>query len=255
MNIPILEMILKMGVVGLFIIILLLSLSLVCWAVILTRLSALRKISAVNAQFRNRYDKMQHISDMEKLTHKELGAPMGQLARLAASEHRRIIDDAQSHGGVKDWSFFLQSQFTMAKEHVESAMMGIISTFDKGVFLLAIISSVAPFLGLLGTVWGIMHSFYEIGNQGSASLPVVAPGIAEALITTIVGLVVAIPALFFYNYCAHKSERAADDMEEFKDVIIVRLKREIFDAFYAQAPAQKYTGAQQAQTNSFKPAN
>jgi biopolymer transport protein TolQ len=240
-----------MGFAGKFIIFLLLTLSLVCWAIILTRLAALKKISAANSQFRGRYDKMQYLSDTEKLSHKELGAPMGQLARLAASEHRRIIDDARSHSGVKDWSFFLQSQFTMAKEHIESALTGIITAFDKGVFILATISSIAPFIGLLGTVWGIMNSFYEIGNQGSASLPVVAPGIAEALITTVAGLGVAIPALFFYNYCAHRAERAADDMEEFKDIVIVRLKREIFDAFYAQAPAQqKYTGSQPSQTNT-----
>jgi biopolymer transport protein TolQ len=100
------------------------------------------------------------------------------------------------------------------------------------------ISSIAPFLGLLGTVWGIMNSFYEIGSQGSASLPVVAPGIAEALITTIVGLGVAIPALFFYNYCNHKAERAADDMEEFKELLVVRLRREIFSAFFAESQAQ-----------------
>ena len=247
MSIPILEMTLKMGLMGKLVIILMLVMSLITWAIILTRLAALKKISIVNGQFRNKYDKMQRLSEMEKLSHKELGAPMGQLARLAAAENRRIIDDARAHSGVKDWSFFLQSQFVMAKEHIESAMTGIISTFDKSLYILATISSVAPFVGLWGTVWGIMNSFYEIGNQGSASLPVVAPGIAEALITTIVGLAVAIPALFFYNYCAHKAERAGDEMEEFKDVIVVRLKREIFNAFYApQAPSQNYTGTPQA---------
>jgi len=253
MSIPILEMTLKMGFMGKFIIILMMVLSLICWAIILTRLFALKKISGSNSEFRQKYDKMQRFSDMEKLSHKELAAPMAQLARVATVEHRRIIDDAQSHTGIRDWSFFLQSQFTMAKDHVESALTGIITTFDKGLFILATISSIAPFLGLWGTVWGIMNSFYEIGNQGSASLPVVAPGIAEALITTIVGLAVAIPALFFFNYCSHKAERAMDEMEEFKEIIIVRLKREIFGAFYAQAPAQKYTGQTSAQPNSFRP--
>jgi len=244
-----------MGLMGKLVIVLMLIMSLVTWAIIITRLSALKKISAANSVFRSKYDKMMNLSDMERLSHKELGAPMGQLARLTAAENRRIIDDARAHTGVKDWSFFLQSQFTMAKEHIESAMTGIVSTFDKSLFILATISSIAPFVGLWGTVWGIMNSFYEIGNQGSASLPVVAPGIAEALITTIVGLAVAIPALFFYNYCAQKAERAGDEMEEFKDIIVVRLKREIFGAFYApQAPAQQqYTGAAQNQPNTFRP--
>jgi len=246
-----------MGFAGKFIIVLLFILSLISWAIILTRLSALKKIAAANSDFRGKYDKMLHLSDMERMSHKELEAPMGQLARLAAAENRRIIDDARAHTGVKDWSFFLQSQFTMAKEHIDSALTGLITAFDKGVFILATISSIAPFIGLLGTVWGIMNSFYEIGNQGSASLPVVAPGIAEALITTVAGLAVAIPALFFYNFCAHKAERAADDMEEFKEIVVVRLKREIFGAFYApqQAPAQQHYGAPQAQPNTFRPTN
>jgi biopolymer transport protein TolQ len=100
------------------------------------------------------------------------------------------------------------------------------------------ISSIAPFMGLLGTVWGIMNSFYEIGNQGSASLPVVAPGIAEALITTVVGLAVAIPALFFYNYFNHRAERIENEMDEFKDVLLVRVKREIFNLLYTERPSK-----------------
>jgi biopolymer transport protein TolQ len=99
-------------------------------------------------------------------------------------------------------------------------------------------SSIAPFLGLLGTVWGVMNSFFDIGNQGSASLPVVAPGIAEALITTIVGLVVAIPALFFYNYLNHRTERLDNEMDEFREFLLGRLKREIFSLLYSERPAR-----------------
>jgi biopolymer transport protein TolQ len=143
---------------------------------------------------------------------------------------------------VKDWSFFLNAQFMMAKERIESVFTGLVSPFDRGVFLLAMVSSASPFLGLLGTVWGIMQSFYEIGSQGSADLQVVAPGIASALITTVVGLGVAIPALFFYNYCNNKAERAADEMEELKDMLVVRLKREIFSTFFTEnQPQPQYT--------------
>jgi biopolymer transport protein TolQ len=71
-----------------------------------------------------------------------------------------------------------------------------------------------------------MNSFFEIGNQGSASLPVVAPGIAEALIATLAGLAVAIPALFFYNYFNHRAERIETDVDEFKTMLLARIKRE-----------------------------
>ena len=99
-------------------------------------------------------------------------------------------------------------------------------------FFLAIISSVAPFIGLFGTVWGIMDSFFEIGNQGSASLPVVAPGIAEALVVTAMGLAVAIPAVFFYNYLIHKIERIEEDLDDFKETTLSRLKREMMSLLY-----------------------
>jgi biopolymer transport protein TolQ len=124
----------------------------------------------------------------------------------------------------------------MASERMESEISSRMRTLDSGLSMLAIISSVAPFLGLLGTVWGIMDSFFEIGNQGNASLPVVAPGIAEALITTIVGLVVAIPAVFFYNHFVHSVERIEDELYEAKDMLLLRLRRNIFKLLYGGTP-------------------
>jgi biopolymer transport protein TolQ len=85
---------------------------------------------------------------------------------------------------------------------------------------------------LLGTVWGIMNSFFEIGNQGSASLPVVAPGIAEALVVTLVGLAVAIPAVLFYNYFIHRVERIENEVGEFKNILFSHVKRDILSVLY-----------------------
>jgi biopolymer transport protein TolQ len=239
MNIPVIEMILKSGAMGQFIVGLLLVLSLWSWAIIAARVTSLKKVTGGNRKFRKRFMDVRSLPDVDKLSNDELNTPLGQLAKMGTDEYHRIISDARSHTKVKDWSFFLESQFTMAKERFESAVAGIVAPFDRGVFMLAMISSIAPFLGLLGTVWGIMNSFYEIGEQGNASLPVVAPGIAEALITTIVGLAVAIPALFFFNYCNNKAERAVDEVDEFKELLAVRLRREIFSVFFTEA--QQYT--------------
>lgn len=233
MNIPVLDMVLRSGWVGRGIIFFLLLCSFATWGIIFNRLFVLAKIAADNSRFRKKYSTLVKLSDIEKLDKKEIQSPMAQMGRVTASEYRRILEDAQSHTGVKDWSFFLQNQFSMAADSLESAFYALVAPFDHGVFLLAMISSIAPFLGLLGTVWGIMNSFYEIGNQGSASLPVVAPGIAEALITTIVGLSVAIPALFFYNYFNHRTERIETEMDEFRDHLQVRLKRELFNLLYS----------------------
>ncbi|HLV31054.1 MAG TPA: MotA/TolQ/ExbB proton channel family protein [Chitinispirillaceae bacterium] len=238
MSTPVLDMILRSGLMGRIIISMLMILSLITWAIIFNRFFVLSRVRAGNGLFRRMYESLKRVSDIENMDKKVLESPMAQMGRAGASEYRRILEDARSHTAVKDWSFFLQNQFTMAQDKLESIFSALIQPFDKGVFLLAMISSIAPFMGLLGTVWGIMNSFYEIGNQGSASLPVVAPGIAEALITTIVGLAVAIPALFFYNYFNHRAERIENEMDEFKDVLLVRVKREIFNLLYTERPSK-----------------
>jgi len=244
MNIPIIRMVLDSDMMGRVIVGLLMLLSLISWALIFARVASLGKVADSNRRFSRRFRDVRGLPEIDRLGNDELNTPMGRLAKVGADEYHRIIEDSRSHTKVRDWSFFLESQFTMAKEKIDSAMAGIVAPFDRGVFLLAMISSIAPFLGLLGTVWGIMNSFYEIGNQGSASLPVVAPGIAAALVTTIVGLGVAIPALFFYNYCNNKAERAVDEMEEFKELLTVRLRREIFSTFFTERQTNQTQYAQ-----------
>ncbi|MCL2242462.1 MAG: MotA/TolQ/ExbB proton channel family protein [Chitinispirillia bacterium] len=239
MNIPIVQMTLQSDLMGQMLVVLMLLLSLWSWTLIFTRVVSLKRISAANKGFWKRFQGIRALPEVDRMGAHELNTPMGQLAKVGAEEYARIIDDARSHTKVKDWSFFLDAQFMMARERIESVFAGLVAPFDRGVFLLAMISSASPFLGLFGTVWGISNSFYAIGKMGSADLQVVAPGIAAALITTIVGLGVAIPALFFYNYCNNKAERAADEMEELKDLLIVRLKREIFNVFFSEDRSQQ----------------
>ena len=88
---------------------------------------------------------------------------------------------------------------------------------------LATTGSTTPFIGLLGTVWGIMNAFQGIGSTGSASLAVVAPGIAEALITTAMGLAAAIPAVMAYNYFLSRLRRVSVQMEQFAVELTLRL--------------------------------
>jgi len=82
----------------------------------------------------------------------------------------------------------------------------MITQFDKNLWFLSVASAVAPFVGLFGTIWGIMHLFAAIGATGSTSLAVIAPGLAIALGTTALGLVVAIPAAVFFQYFSKKSD-------------------------------------------------
>ena len=90
-----------------------------------------------------------------------------------------------------------------------------VNKLEKRVPFLATTASITPFIGLFGTVWGIMTAFSNIGAQGSTDLAVVAPGIAEALIATAAGLFAAIPAVYFYNHFTTKVKIYASEMDDF----------------------------------------
>jgi biopolymer transport protein TolQ len=94
----------------------------------------------------------------------------------------------------------IQHRASLLEDTIQRSIEGLRLVEDKYLSFLATSSNLAPFFGLLGTVWGIMIAFFQIGQHGSADLSVVAPGIAMALITTVGGLVVAIPASAGYNY-------------------------------------------------------
>ena len=98
---------------------------------------------------------------------------------------------------------------------------------QRGLSILATVGSTAPFIGLFGTVWGIMHAFIEIAKEQSTNLAVVAPGIAEALLATGLGLIAAIPAVVFYNKLSADSERILSGYEAFADEFATILSRQL----------------------------
>ena len=98
---------------------------------------------------------------------------------------------------------------------------------QKGLSILATIGSTAPFVGLFGTVWGIMHAFVEIAEQQNTNLAVVAPGIAEALLATGLGLLAAIPAVVFYNKLSADTDRVVSGYEAFADEFATLLSRQL----------------------------
>jgi len=98
---------------------------------------------------------------------------------------------------------------------------------QSGLTILATIGSTAPFIGLFGTVWGIMNAFIEIAEQQNTNLAVVAPGIAEALLATGLGLLAAIPAVIFYNKLIADSDRIVAGYESFADEFSTILSRQL----------------------------
>ncbi|PYE83876.1 protein TolQ [Pseudoroseicyclus aestuarii] len=101
------------------------------------------------------------------------------------------------------------------------------SRLQRGLTVLATVGSSAPFIGLFGTVWGIMNSFIEIAEAGNTSLAVVAPGISEALLATALGLLAAIPAVIFYNKLSADADRIASGYEAFADEFSTILSRQL----------------------------
>jgi biopolymer transport protein TolQ len=118
-------------------------------------------------------------------------------------------------------------------EHVKRTMENAVAQeslkLESGLILLAIAVSGAPFLGLLGTVWGVMSTFGHIAQQGSASLAAMAPGVSAALITTVAGLLVAIPSMFGYNWLVHNLRVLTVELDNFAQEIISKMETEYLD--------------------------
>ena len=125
----------------------------------------------------------------------------------------------------------MRMQPETAEDNVERAMRGAMlaetQRLERFVPLLATTGNTAPFIGLFGTVWGIMSSFQEIGLKGAANLAVVAPGISEALIATAMGLVTAIPAVVAYNHFANKLRQIDSEMNNFAADFLNIIKRDL----------------------------
>jgi biopolymer transport protein ExbB/TolQ len=118
-------------------------------------------------------------------------------------------------------------------EHVKRTMENAVAQeslrLESGLILLAIAVSGAPFLGLLGTVWGGMSTFGHIAQQGSASLAAMAPGVSAALITTVAGLLVAIPSMFGYNWLVHNLRVLTVELDNFAQEIVSKIETEYLE--------------------------
>ena len=115
-------------------------------------------------------------------------------------------------------------------EHVKRAIENVVAQeslkLESGLILLAIAVSGAPFLGLLGTVWGVMSTFAGIAQQGSATMAAMAPGVSAALITTVAGLLVAIPSMFGYNWLVHNLRVFTVNLDNFAQELVSKMEAE-----------------------------
>ncbi len=186
--------------------------SVVCWAIILNKSRQLRRVQRYNRRFRRAFQSAQDFAFLAAAARRFSQSPMARLLRTA---HRYAeVSSNGSAPGLSGRGLDRLRQTLDARLAVETGELEI------GLPFLATTASVTPFIGLLGTVWGIIQSFHAVGQGGSASLVVVGPGISEALVATAAGLAAAIPAVIAYNYFLNRLHRMESDMQGFIEELL-----------------------------------
>ncbi len=213
---------------GLIILIILVMLSLVSWSIMFNKWRSFRKVEEESWAFLNLYRKAGKISDLVGQAKALRNSPLSGVFLEGFNEVSDIIENKKADGATEDQQLLLsQKEIDMVEMTLERARVEQISFLEKSAVFLATTANASPFLGLLGTVVGVMDSFWSIGQRGSASLAVVAPGIAEALLATIVGLGAAIPAVIGFNWANNKLKGFNDKISNFSLEFLVRIKKDL----------------------------
>jgi biopolymer transport protein TolQ len=181
--------------------------SLASWTVIFGKLFGLRKARADNDEFEREFWAGRNLNDLFADATKK--APRSAMERIFASGMREFFKLREKR--VADTGALLDG----ARRAMRASFQRELDTIESNLSFLASVGSVSPYVGLFGTVWGIMHAFIGLSNLQQVTLATVAPGIAEALVATAIGLFAAIPAVIAYNRFARQIDRIATQLESF----------------------------------------
>lgn len=196
---------------GKLIILLLISGSIISWAIIFAKYNTVKRLNRTADKFDDAFWSGESLDKLYDRIHNKPADPMAATFCVGMKEWRRGIKN-RFRGGDKD----VKANLVQRIDRVMSvAISRELSASERYMTFLASTGATAPFVGLLGTVWGIMNSFIAIAGSNNTSLSVVAPGIAEALYTTALGLIVAIPAVLAYNKFNNDLGKYADRLEGF----------------------------------------
>jgi len=205
----------------------LLMISMASWSVIFSKLVGLRRIRGRNDGFEQDFWSGKNLNELYKsAANTPDSAPM---ERLFASGMREFLKLRERHLDAG-------SQLDGARRAMRATLQRELDTIEGNIGFLASVGSVSPYVGLFGTVWGIMHAFVGLSNLQQVTLATVAPGIAEALVATAIGLFAAIPAVIAYNRFARDIDRIAIQLESFIEEFSNILQRNV--AGPAAAPAR-----------------
>lgn len=214
---------------GKIIVILLICISMYVWIVMLEKGSSLRKARRLNRQFTDQFREARHL--LQLVVSQTPEAPLKEVYHSGiiklmylCGENEASAEQLCRQGRMPRALTPIESEIVVDSADHTMALEGL--KLEDRLSNLATIVSVSPFFGLLGTVWGVMLSFTDMAEQGSASITTLAPGISGALLTTVVGLLVAIPSLIGYNYLTNTVRQINVDMENFLSEFEARLKTE-----------------------------
>jgi biopolymer transport protein TolQ len=205
------------------IIIVLAIFSIFAWSVMAAKALQMRRAKRMNAFFDSEFRGQKHVFAIYDRRIQVDGCPNFAVYQAGCQELEGRLKSTVREG--RKGSVSLKSM-----EHVKRTLERTVAQeslkLESGLILLAIAVSGAPFLGLLGTVWGVMSTFSDIAQKGHADLTVMAPGVSAALVTTVAGLLVAIPSMFGYNYLVHSLRVLTVEMDNFAQELTSRMEIE-----------------------------
>ena len=197
--------------------------SILCWAIVFEKTYAVARMRRALNTFEKLFWSGKSLDEIYMAASR--GPRIGEAALfMAAMDEWRRSQTASGRGGV-------HSLIQRIEKIMDVELQRETEKLERRLLVLATVGSVSPFVGLFGTVWGIMNSFQAIAVSKNTNLAVVAPGLAEALFATALGLLAAIPAVIFFNKISHDISRLGSRMENFIDEFTAILSRQMEDAY------------------------
>lgn len=207
-DLSILQLVLGASLVVQLVMLLLLLVSITSWAAIFRKLFALRRVKSLNDDFEREFWSGTSLNDLFSAAaqNARLAGPMERIFASGMREYQKLRERRIGDAGTL---------LDGARRAMRASFQREMDAVETHLSFLASVGSVSPYVGLFGTVWGIMHAFTGLGALQQVTLATVAPGIAEALVATALGLFAAIPAVVAYNRFARDIDRVAIRMETF----------------------------------------
>ncbi|MFO7605079.1 MAG: protein TolQ [Desulfurivibrionaceae bacterium] len=225
-NLSLFAMFWHAGPVVKFVMLLLLFFSLGSWYIVFNRYMRFKKTSRNTTNFLKSFWSCKSLNEANQFIDKSLACPEYSIFKSGYKELQKITK-SKSHDPEEKSLAMRMAGVDNLKRSLQKTESAAVNDLSRNLAFLATTGSATPFIGLFGTVWGIMASFHEIGKSGSASLAVVAPGISEALVATAAGLAVAIPAVIFYNYFSNRVAEMESEMQSFSADFMNLIERDL----------------------------